>query len=296
MTAPQPEYRKGGGIRRLQQKECPECHTAFRPMNFSIVCCSRSCSAKRRMRNRPRSGFYKDLTGREFGQLTVQGYSHSIPKRKSGDGFTSIWNCICACGNTKKVRQAALVNGSTISCGCKLREIQQSIKQYSPTASVTHGCARTRLGNRTQAYKVWCWMKRRCNVPKAADYKYYGALGIKVCERWNKFENFLADMGEPEPGLTIDRFPDNCGSYEPGNCRWATWEQQYANRRPRSVYIDRAGNEDILKTILILHSGDKNPREIADELNRRGIPSPRGGVWWHSTVKHVIHNHEKMWI
>lgn len=71
----------------------------------------------------------------------------------------------------------------------------------------------------------------RCFNPKNQDFKYYGGRGIKVCERWHKFENFLADVGEPPPGLSIDRYPDKNGDYEPGNWRWATQKQQVENRR-----------------------------------------------------------------
>jgi hypothetical protein len=75
-------------------------------------------------------------------------------------------------------------------------------------------------------------MKNRCINPAHAQYADYGGRGIKICERWFKFENFLADMGrKPGPGFSIDRFPNNNGNYEPGNCRWATPTQQNRNRR-----------------------------------------------------------------
>jgi hypothetical protein len=76
-------------------------------------------------------------------------------------------------------------------------------------------------------------MRTRCNNPKPADFKYYKGRGVKVCERWDHFENFFADMGpKPSARHTIDRInPD--GDYEPLNCRWATWKEQRHNRRVR---------------------------------------------------------------
>lgn len=84
----------------------------------------------------------------------------------------------------------------------------------------------------TPTYRSWADMKRRCTSPKAMYYDCYGGRGITVCQRWLQFENFLEDMGMCPPGLTLDR-KNNDGNYEPGNCRWATPQQQSDNKRLR---------------------------------------------------------------
>jgi hypothetical protein len=89
-----------------------------------------------------------------------------------------------------------------------------------------HGHA-TRAGS-SRTYQAWYDMKRRCRNPRYADFHRYGGRGIQVCDRWQSFENFLADMGEAPRGLTLDRI-DNDGNYEAQNCRWATVRQQVHN-------------------------------------------------------------------
>ncbi len=90
-------------------------------------------------------------------------------------------------------------------------------------------------------YRVWAAMKRRCQNPNVKAWKYYGARGISVCDRWkNSYHNFIADMGlRPSKEYSIDRI-NNDGNYEPSNCRWATPAQQRANTRgkltPNKVY------------------------------------------------------------
>lgn len=95
------------------------------------------------------------------------------------------------------------------------------------------------------SYRTWRDMISRCANEKNRAYNHYGGRGITVCERWTKFENFYADMGDRPDGLQIDR-KDNDGNYEPGNCRWATHTENGNNRRT-SRYIDYNGQSKTLK-------------------------------------------------
>ena len=103
---------------------------------------------------------------------------------------------------------------------------------------VKHGHARTwTQGKVSPEYAAWNAMRQRCRDPNSNSYHHYGGRGISVCERWDtSFANFFADMGErPSVKHSLDRYPNNNGNYEPGNCRWATRKQQHRNERRNTV-------------------------------------------------------------
>ena len=87
-------------------------------------------------------------------------------------------------------------------------------------------------GWNSPTYYSWAGMKGRCLNPKDSTYHRYGGRGIKVCDRWMNYIDFLADMGERPEGKTLDRIDVN-GDYELSNCRWATLEEQAANKRKK---------------------------------------------------------------
>lgn len=156
-----------------------------------------------------------DLKGHRFGRLRVTSAWRSR-------GVVQ-WFCQCDCGEWGWFRVGHLVNGYTKSCGCFQRELALSHLSHKPK----HGHAR----NRTPTYVTWDGMIQRCTNPnERVRYSYYGGRGVRVCDRWMKFENFLADMGERPKGLTLDRIDGNRG-YEPSNCRWATRSEQSRNQR-----------------------------------------------------------------
>jgi hypothetical protein len=102
--------------------------------------------------------------------------------------------------------------------------------RFSPQPKHGHSATTVRGRRASSTYNSWRAMAVRCSDPSCRNYGRYGARGITVCERWRKFENFLADMGERPKGTTLDRVNSN-GNYDPGNCRWATPKSQARNRQ-----------------------------------------------------------------
>lgn len=94
--------------------------------------------------------------------------------------------------------------------------------------------------NRYRERRRWRAMIERCEKPSSVSYGSYGARGIKVCERWHDFECYYADimaaLGPCPLNESLDRIC-NDGDYEPGNVRWASADEQAANRRPKQQRV-----------------------------------------------------------
>jgi hypothetical protein len=151
-----------------------------------------------------------DRTGETYGRLTVLEH---VPNAPGAKDTNARWLCRCVCGTTKVVYGQDLKKGKVVSCGC-----------WNAEKRTKHGMSRSHI------YGVWTVMRDRCNNPDNPSYHNYGGRGIQVCERWESFTDFLADMGERPQGYEIDRI-DNNGNYEPANCRWLSKQKNLNNKR-----------------------------------------------------------------
>ena len=139
-----------------------------------------------------------------------------------------MWRCKCDCGNVVSVQYSNIKSGATKSCGCLNREIHAK-RNYKHGGNFR--------GKTERLYRVWRGMHERCENPDNISFKYYGAVGVSVCEEWKDyavFRKWATEHGYSENAergqCTLDRV-DPFGNYEPENCRWVDMKTQSNNRR-----------------------------------------------------------------
>lgn len=173
-----------------------------------------------------------DMTGKVFGWLTVLRRAGSVKRR--GIKKQATWLCRCSCGCEVVVNGNHLRAGRHKSCARNgHRWVANKGRREGPSMLYPN------------EYCSWRGMFERCNDERRHNYRHYAGRGIKVCERWLSFKNFLEDMGPRPPGhFSIDRI-NNDGDYEPGNCRWATRSQQRRNMQ-NNLYVEHEGKRLLL--------------------------------------------------
>ena len=182
------------------------------------------------------------MTGQKFGSRTVIKYAGQYRNTTR-----SAWLCRCECGRESIVDGSNLRGGLARAC------------LWCRKGRLTHGLSKSPI------YAIWFGMRARCSNPKNTHYHRYGGRGIQVCERWKKFENFVADMGMPPRGKTVERI-NNDGNYEPSNCRWASRKEQ-ANNTRRNTFIQTSQGKLSLREIA---SRAGITYEAVQERRRRG--------------------------
>lgn len=149
--------------------------------------------------------------------------------------------------------------GHNKSCGCGLRE-------RLARGSLRHGLSGT------PAWRAWQNMKSRCYNKNSDRWKNYGGRGVAVCPQWiDSFETFLADMGTPPEGFTLERRDVN-RDYEPENCEWIPPDKQYSNTT-RTVMVSFHGVEYALRD-LVAASGVKYATAYS-RIRNYGWPAER---------------------
>lgn len=155
-----------------------------------------------------------------------------LPPSRTG---VAQWLCRCDCGKEIIALAPNLRRGDHKSCGCRSNQMKRE-------AATIHG------GRFLPEYRVWQSMLSRCRSRKRHNSRSYAGKGVSVCSRWARsFASFLVDVGpRPSPLHSLDRFPNGDGDYEPGNVRWATDEEQRANKGNR-ILVEVNGATVFLK-------------------------------------------------
>src|SRR4029077_3212463 len=130
---------------------------------------SPSCPHDETIRPATVSNYYMttDLTGVRFGQLVV--LTQALTRKNR-----ACWLCVCDCGVHTVKKAKYLLNGDTSSCGCEQRASRARGNPLQGNARNLH----------KREYTIWRSMKSRCYVTSSSNYRFYGARGVTVCDRW----------------------------------------------------------------------------------------------------------------
>ena len=164
----------------------------------------------------------EEWIGKKYWHLTITGYSNKH------------FDCICDCGNVKRVKPTFLFRGKVKTCGSNCPYHNEDMDGRSKDPLYSH----------------WSGMKQRCYNSKTTGFYLYGGRGIKVCDEWLNdfwsFRNWAINNGY-QKGLSVDRIDGN-GDYEPSNCRWATAQQQRDNQSDPYTYVNKPTAKKTYKT------------------------------------------------
>lgn len=235
-----------------------------------------------------------DIIGEKYGRLLVL---EELDKRY-GKKKERVFLCRCDCGNTTEKPIQSLRSGRAKSCGCLQKEARTHEYKGGHGKS-SHDLAPT-----------WYGMINRCYNEKSKSYQQYGALGVRVCDRWKKdINNFIEDierkLGDRPKGYSLDRI-NPYGDYDIENVRWADITTQNINKRKGSntgqdyifkkdkgyrVSIERGGYK---RESLLFHNID-NAIELRDdwlnefdENSKEWIDKTNNKEYNRTTLKEVL--------
>ena len=197
--------------------------------------------------------FFKTHIGLVFSRLTILSLDHEV-RNDLGIVRDRYYRCKCSCGKecVKSLRQ--MLKGNTSSCGCYRVECGKAKRTHGEKYGIS------------KEYTAWKAMRSRCLRPQPKDVSAYA--GITIDPRWDKFENFLADMGrKPSLEHSLDRIDVHKG-YGPDNCRWATVLEQQTNKK-NTFYVIDDGKKISFRIACELHG--KKYRRMYHMIKKRGL-------------------------